>query len=74
MPVSSFLILGSKFRSMIDDQWWLGVIKSQEPLNPEFPDSLFQCFNVQYVYYINISIPNTQGTYIYIGLFLYIPS
>ncbi|CAG5116902.1 unnamed protein product [Candidula unifasciata] len=39
---------GVRFRSMIDDQWWLGAIKSQEPLNPEFPDSLFQCFNVQW--------------------------
>ncbi|GFN80856.1 bromodomain and WD repeat-containing protein 3, partial [Plakobranchus ocellatus] len=37
---------GCRFRSMIDDQWWLGTIKTQEPLDPDFPDSLYQCFNV----------------------------
>ena len=31
---------------MIDESWWLGTIESQEPLQEEFPDSLFQCFNV----------------------------
>ncbi|BFZ25162.1 hypothetical protein BsWGS_28200 [Bradybaena similaris] len=39
---------GMRFRSMIDDQWWLGAIRSQQPLNPEFDDSLFQCFTVQW--------------------------
>ncbi|XP_059154571.1 bromodomain and WD repeat-containing protein 3-like [Physella acuta] len=39
---------GMRFRSMIDDQWWMGAIKSQEPLYPEFPDCLYQCFNVQW--------------------------
>ncbi|KAK0064368.1 bromodomain and WD repeat-containing protein 3 [Biomphalaria pfeifferi] len=39
---------GLRFRSMIDDQWWMGAIKSQEPLCPDYPDSLYQCFNVQW--------------------------
>ncbi|XP_005104695.1 bromodomain and WD repeat-containing protein 3 [Aplysia californica] len=39
---------GTKFRSMIDDQWWIGVIRSQEPLDLDFPDSLYQCFNVHW--------------------------
>ncbi|KAK3780024.1 hypothetical protein RRG08_029717 [Elysia crispata] len=39
---------GCRFRSMIDDQWWLGTIKTQEPLDPDFPDSLYQCFNVHW--------------------------
>ena len=38
---------GMTFRSMIDDQWWNGVITSQEPLQDIFPDSLYQCFCVQ---------------------------
>ena len=37
---------GDRFRCMIDDMWWLGVVASQEPLEEEFQDSLFQCFNV----------------------------
>ncbi|ESP01057.1 hypothetical protein LOTGIDRAFT_140025, partial [Lottia gigantea] len=37
---------GDKFRSIIDDMWWLGTIVSQEPFQPEFPDSMYQCFNV----------------------------
>ncbi|RUS86356.1 hypothetical protein EGW08_005874, partial [Elysia chlorotica] len=39
---------GCRFRSMIDDQWWLGTIKTQEPLDSDFPDSLYQCFNVHW--------------------------
>ncbi|XP_062323853.1 PH-interacting protein isoform X1 [Osmerus eperlanus] len=38
--------IGDRFRSVIDDAWWFGTIESQEPLHPEYPDSLFQCFNV----------------------------
>ncbi|XP_074644765.1 PH-interacting protein-like [Tubulanus polymorphus] len=37
---------GDRFRSMIDDAWWIGTIRSQEPFHAEFPDSMFQCFNV----------------------------
>ncbi|XP_072912545.1 PH-interacting protein isoform X4 [Hemitrygon akajei] len=38
--------VGDRFRSVIDDAWWFGTIESQEPLQPEYPDSLFQCYNV----------------------------
>uniref|UniRef100_A0A8C9K7R1 PH-interacting protein n=1 Tax=Panthera tigris altaica TaxID=74533 RepID=A0A8C9K7R1_PANTA len=34
--------IGDRFRSVIDDAWWFGTIESQEPLQPEYPDSLFQ--------------------------------
>ncbi|KAJ3605895.1 hypothetical protein NHX12_027938, partial [Muraenolepis orangiensis] len=35
-----------RFRSVIDDAWWFGTIESQEPFQSEYPDSLFQCYNV----------------------------
>ncbi|XP_069003747.1 bromodomain and WD repeat-containing protein 3 [Embiotoca jacksoni] len=35
-----------RFRSVIDDAWWFGTIVCQEPYQPEYPDSLFQCFKV----------------------------
>uniref|UniRef100_A0A8C3E5D1 PH-interacting protein n=1 Tax=Corvus moneduloides TaxID=1196302 RepID=A0A8C3E5D1_CORMO len=38
--------IGDRFRSVIDDAWWFGTIESQEPLQPDYPDSLFQCYNV----------------------------
>lgn len=38
-----------RFRSIIDDAWWFGLVEDQEPLQPEYPDSLFQCFAVKYV-------------------------
>jgi hypothetical protein len=38
---------GDRFRSLIDDAWWLGQIASQEPYSPEHPDSHYQCFNVE---------------------------
>lgn len=37
---------GDRFRSIIDDAWWMGTIDAQAPLQPEFPDSMFQCFIV----------------------------
>ncbi|XP_067852945.1 bromodomain and WD repeat-containing protein 3 isoform X2 [Heptranchias perlo] len=37
---------GDKFRSIIDDAWWFGSVESQHPFQPEYPDSLFQCYNV----------------------------
>lgn len=37
---------GDRFRSIIDDAWWMGTIESQAPLQREFPDSMFQCFIV----------------------------
>uniref|UniRef100_A0A8C5NGF8 Bromo domain-containing protein n=1 Tax=Gouania willdenowi TaxID=441366 RepID=A0A8C5NGF8_GOUWI len=38
--------IGDRFRSVIDDAWWFGTIESQEPYQLQYPDSLFQCFNV----------------------------
>ncbi|XP_072264657.1 PH-interacting protein isoform X3 [Pyxicephalus adspersus] len=38
--------IGDRFRSVIDDAWWFGTIESQEPLQSEYSDSLFQCYNV----------------------------
>ncbi|CAN7989266.1 unnamed protein product [Ixodes hexagonus] len=35
-----------RFRSIIDDAWWLGTIDTQAPLQIEHPDSMFQCFVV----------------------------
>ncbi|XP_052810053.1 PH-interacting protein-like isoform X2 [Mya arenaria] len=39
---------GSRFRSMIDDSWWMGIIEEQIPFQAEYPDSLFQCFKVRW--------------------------
>ncbi|CAG02962.1 unnamed protein product, partial [Tetraodon nigroviridis] len=39
---------GMRFRSIIDDAWWFGLVEDQEPLQPEYPDSLFQCFAVKW--------------------------
>ncbi|KAA8583345.1 hypothetical protein FQN60_015891 [Etheostoma spectabile] len=38
--------IGDRFRSVIDDAWWFGTIESQEPYQPQYSDSLFQCYNV----------------------------
>ncbi|XP_051877105.1 bromodomain and WD repeat-containing protein 3 isoform X3 [Pristis pectinata] len=38
--------VGDRFRSIIDDAWWFGSVESQHPFQPEYPDSLFQCYNV----------------------------
>uniref|UniRef100_A0A8C8F8F8 Bromo domain-containing protein n=1 Tax=Oncorhynchus tshawytscha TaxID=74940 RepID=A0A8C8F8F8_ONCTS len=35
-----------RFRSVIDDAWWFGIIVCQEPYQPEYPDSHFQCFKM----------------------------
>ena len=40
--------VGDRFRSVIDDAWWFGTIESQEPYQTQYPDSLFQCYNVWY--------------------------
>lgn len=42
-----YLQTGDRFRSMIDDAWWMGSIKEQFPFQEEHPDSMFQCFLVQ---------------------------
>lgn len=39
---------GDRFRSIIEDQWWLGTIAQHEPIQSEFPDSMFQCFVVRW--------------------------
>ena len=39
--------LGDRFRAMIDDAWWQGTIVAHSPLDPEHPDSLFQCYLVE---------------------------
>lgn len=40
-------ITGDRFRSIIDDAWWFGTVESQQPFQPEYPDSSFQCYSVQ---------------------------
>uniref|UniRef100_A0AAY4EPM8 Bromo domain-containing protein n=1 Tax=Denticeps clupeoides TaxID=299321 RepID=A0AAY4EPM8_9TELE len=39
---------GIRFRSIIDDAWWFGSVESQQPLETEYPDSLFQCYVVRW--------------------------
>ncbi|XP_077360353.1 bromodomain and WD repeat-containing protein 3 isoform X2 [Festucalex cinctus] len=39
---------GMRFRSIIDDVWWFGLVEDQEPLQLDYPDSLFQCFAVKW--------------------------
>lgn len=48
-PVFTLLSSGMRFRSIIDDAWWFGSVEDQEPLQLEYPDSLFQCYAVKYV-------------------------
>ncbi|XP_047419828.1 bromodomain and WD repeat-containing protein 1 isoform X3 [Sciurus carolinensis] len=37
-----------RFRSIIDDAWWFGTVLSQEPYQPQYPDSHFQCYIVRW--------------------------
>lgn len=46
-PFPTWLSAGMRFRSIIDDAWWFGSVEDQEPLQPEYPDSLFQCYAVK---------------------------
>lgn len=39
---------GERFRCMIDDGWWMGEIVDRVALHPDFPNSLFMCFNVRW--------------------------
>lgn len=48
-PDFTVLSPGMRFRSIIDDAWWFGLVEDQEPLQLEYPDSLFQCYVVKYV-------------------------
>uniref|UniRef100_A0A674BCI1 Bromodomain and WD repeat domain containing 1 n=1 Tax=Salmo trutta TaxID=8032 RepID=A0A674BCI1_SALTR len=47
-PSKLTIHLSSGFRSVIDDAWWFGIIVCQEPYQPEYPDSHFQCFKVRW--------------------------
>ncbi|CAH2314773.1 bromodomain and WD repeat-containing 3 isoform X2 [Pelobates cultripes] len=40
--------IGDRFRSIIDDAWWFGMVESQQPFQMEYPDSLFQCYSVHW--------------------------
>ncbi|XP_074852070.1 bromodomain and WD repeat-containing protein 1 isoform X2 [Carettochelys insculpta] len=37
-----------RFRSIIDDAWWFGTVLRQEPYQPQYPDSHFQCYSVKW--------------------------
>ncbi|XP_030059699.1 bromodomain and WD repeat-containing protein 1 isoform X2 [Microcaecilia unicolor] len=37
-----------RFRSIIDDAWWFGTVLDQQPHQTDYPDSLFQCYIVQW--------------------------
>ncbi|CAI9591491.1 unnamed protein product, partial [Staurois parvus] len=40
--------IGDRFRSIIDDAWWFGMVESQQPFQMDYPDSLFQCYSVHW--------------------------
>lgn len=50
VSVNASFLSGDRFRAVIDDAWWFGTIESQEPYQAEYPDSLFQCYNVWLVH------------------------
>lgn len=37
---------GDRFRSIIDDSWYFGVIESHTPFQEEYPRSYFQCLKI----------------------------
>lgn len=39
---------GDRFRCMIDDGWWTGLIESRVALGNDFPMSLFMCFRIRW--------------------------
>ena len=39
---------GDRFRSMIDGMYWYGTVLGQEPFNPAFPSSYWQCHRVKW--------------------------
>ncbi len=51
-----FILSGDRFRTVIDDAWWFGTIENQEPYQAEYPDSLFQCYNVWSVLHVHLHI------------------
>ena len=47
--ISSVWLAGVRFRCMIDDAWWTGTIAAISAFQAEYPDSMFQCLQVQWV-------------------------
>ena len=41
-----FSRVGDRFRCLIDDGWWIGVVETIEPFQVDYPDSMFQCLGV----------------------------
>jgi hypothetical protein len=37
-----------RFRCVIDDVWWTGVIEAKKPFQQEYPNSLFQCIRARW--------------------------
>jgi hypothetical protein len=70
-PRVPFLPAGSRFRSVIDDYWWSGVVTEVSPYEDELPDSHFQCFVVGLVFFcistfsISTSIFCSESTQFY---------
>lgn len=56
----TFLTADDRFRSVIDDAWWFGIIVCQEPYQPEYPDSHFQCFKVRWECMIGSALLETS--------------
>lgn len=40
---------GDRFRCIIDDLWWEGLLVSREPYNAQYPDSMFLCYRIRFV-------------------------
>ena len=59
---SARLSSGLRFRSIIDDAWWFGSVEAQEPLQAEYPDSLFQCYAVKYVRFSAVFVMEENST------------
>uniref|UniRef100_A0A4W3HL33 Bromodomain and WD repeat domain containing 3 n=1 Tax=Callorhinchus milii TaxID=7868 RepID=A0A4W3HL33_CALMI len=55
--------VGDRFRSIIDDAWWFGSVETQHPFQPEYPDSLFQCYNVCTGSLIQLGVWSFAATY-----------
>ena len=39
---------GVRFRSFIEDSWWSGTVLRREPFSPQFPNSYWLCYRVQW--------------------------
>ncbi|XP_030752508.1 PH-interacting protein isoform X2 [Sitophilus oryzae] len=38
--------VGDKFRCMIDDNWWIGVVKGKSAVNEAYPESIFMYYEI----------------------------